>query len=68
MGTIKPNPNERQIREAKTTRPGSLQKSKSMEEQEIRKNKPIKVKAPPDEGAADETPFDSKKNNIHQKR
>jgi hypothetical protein len=68
MGTVKTNPNERQIREAKTTRPGSLQKSKSMEDREMQDRKPTKVKGAPDEGAADETPFDAKKNNIHKKR
>ena len=68
MGSIKANPNERQIREAKTTRPGSLQKYKYREDREIQEKKPRKVKGQADEGAADEKPFDAKSNNIHQKR
>ena len=68
MGTIKKNPNDLQIKEAKTTRPGSIEKSNAKLNKEIKKNKPKEVKASKDEGAADEEPFDAKTNNIHQKR
>jgi hypothetical protein len=68
MGTIKKNPNDIQIKEAKTTRPGSMEKSNARLTREIKKNKPKEVKGNPDEGAADEEPFDAKSNNIHQKR
>jgi hypothetical protein len=68
MESIKANPNERQIREAKTTRSYSLQKSKSREDREILEKKPRKVKGQRDDGAADEKPFDAKTNDIHQKR
>jgi hypothetical protein len=68
MGTTKENPNDRQIKEAKTTRPDSLKKSKDKENQAIQNNKPRKVAGDKDEGAADDSPFDAKSNNIHQKR
>jgi hypothetical protein len=68
MGTIKENPNEVQNRQAKTTRPGSIEKSKDKEYREIQQKKEKKVKGDPDEGAADEIPFDSRSNNMHQKR
>lgn len=68
MGTIKKNPNDVQIRQSKTTRPGSLEKSKEKEYQEIVKKRERRVEGDPDEGAADENPFDAKSNNIHGKR
>lgn len=68
MGTVKKNPNELQIKEAKSTRPDGIEKSKEKLTREIQKNKPRKVKGDPDEGAADEEPFDAKSNNMHEKR
>jgi hypothetical protein len=68
MGTVKENPNDRQIREAKTSRPGSLEKSRAKLNQEIQHKKPKKVKGSDDEGAVSEKPFDAKSNNMHQKR
>ena len=68
MGTIKKNPNDLQIKEAKSTRPGSIEKSNAKLTKEIQKNSPKKVKAKKDEGAADEEPFDARSNNMHQKR
>ena len=68
MGTVKDNPNDRQTREAKTTRPGSLEKSHAKINQEIQHKKPKKVKGSEDEAAASEKPFDAKSNNMHQKR
>jgi hypothetical protein len=68
MGTVKENPNDRQTREAKTTRPGSLEKSKAKLNQEVQYKKPKKVKGSDDEGAVSEKPFDAKSNNMHQKR
>jgi hypothetical protein len=68
MGTIKENPNDRQIKEAKSTRENNLEKSKAIQNQEIKKKKPKKVIGDKDEGTADETPFDAKSNNMHQKR
>jgi hypothetical protein len=68
MKTVKVNPNDLQIKEAKTTRPGSIEKSKDKEYQEIQQKKEKKVKGEPDEGAADEKPFDARSNNMHQKR
>jgi len=68
MGSKKKNPNEVQIRQTKTTRPCSVEESKAGEYQEILGKKEMKVKADPDEGAADEQPFDAKSNNMHQKR
>ena len=68
MGTVKENPNERQIKEAKSTRENDLEKSKAKLNQAIKKKKPKKVLGDKDEGAADEAPFDAKSNNMHQKR
>jgi len=68
MGTIKKNPNDIQIKEAKTTRPGSNEKSNARLTKAIEKKSPKQVKGNPDEGAADEEPFDARNNNIHQKR
>jgi hypothetical protein len=68
MGTVKKNPNDIQIKEAKTTRPGSNEKSNARLAKEIKKNSPEKVKGDKDEGAADEEPFDARSNNIHKKR
>jgi hypothetical protein len=67
MGTVKKNPNDRQTREAKTSRPGSLE-SRAKLNQEIQQKKPKKVKGNEDEGAVSEKPFDAKSNNMHQKR
>lgn len=68
MGTIKENPNDLQTKEAKTTRPGTIDKDKNKEYREIESAKEKKVTGDPDEGASDEKPFDAKTNNIHQKR
>lgn len=68
MGTVKENPNDRQTREAKTSRPGAVEKSRAKLNQAIKDKKPKKVKGSEDEGAASEEPFDAKSNNIHQKR
>ena len=68
MGTVKENPNDRQTREAKTSRPGSLEKSQAKLSQELQHKKPKKVKGSEDEGAVSEKPFDAKSNNMHQKR
>ena len=68
MKTVKENPNDRQISEAKTTRPGSIEKSNDKEYREIQQKKEKKVKGDRDEGAADEKPFDARSNNMHQKR
>jgi hypothetical protein len=68
MGTVKENPNDRQIKEAKSTRESNIEKSKVKLNQAIKKKQPKKVFGDKDEGAADEAPFDAKSNNIHQKR
>jgi len=68
MGTVKENPNDRQTREAKTSRPDSLEKSQAKLNREIQEKKPKKVKGSNDEGAVSEKPFDAKSNNMHQKR
>ena len=68
MSTIKKNPNDLQTKEAKTTRPRSIEKAKDKEYREIIKNKEKKVTGNPDDGAADEKPFDAKHNNMHGKR
>jgi len=68
MGTVKENPNDRQIREAKTSGPGSLEKSRAKLNQAIQHKKAKKVKGSDDEGAVNEKPFDAKSNNMHQKR
>ena len=68
MGTLKENPNDRQIREAKSSRPGSLEKTQAKLNQEIQRKKAKKVKGSDDEGAVNEKPFDAKSNNMHQKR
>jgi hypothetical protein len=68
MGTIKKNPNDRQTKEAKTTRENDIEKSNAKLTQAINKKKPKKVAGDHDEGAADEAPFDAKTNNMHQKR
>jgi hypothetical protein len=68
MGTIKKNPNDLQTREAKSSRPGDVDKSQVKLTQEIKNKKPKKVKGSEDEGAVSEKPFDAKSNNMHQKR
>lgn len=68
METVKKNPNDVQIKQAKTTRIGSIEKSKSREEKEIQYKKSKRVPADKDEGAADESPFDAKSNSMHMKR
>ncbi len=68
MGTIKENPNDVQTRQAKSTRPGSIEKSKNKEYREIQQKKEKKVNGSPDEAASDEKPFDARSNNMHQKR
>jgi hypothetical protein len=68
MSTIKKNPNDIQIKEAKSTRVGDPENEKSRESREIQKRKPREVEGTQDEGAADEQPFDARSNNIHQKR
>ncbi len=68
MSTTKENPNNLQTEEAKSTRPSDPEKSKTRMYKKIRRKKPRKVAGDNDEGAADETPFDSKSNNMHQKR
>jgi hypothetical protein len=68
MSTIKKNPNDLQTKEAKTTRPGSIKKAQDKEYQEIIKAKEKKTEGNPDDGAADEKPFDAKHNNMHGKR
>jgi hypothetical protein len=68
MGNIKENPNDRQIKEAKTTRPNSLEKSKTKQNQAILNKKSKKVAGDKDEAAANESPFDARINNMHQKR
>jgi hypothetical protein len=68
MGTIKENPNDRQTKEAKTTRENDIEKSNAKMTQAINKKKPKKVVGDLDEGAANEAPFDAKSNNMHQKR
>ncbi len=68
MGTVKKNPNDLQTKEAKTTRPGSLEKSKEKLNREVQKNTPKKVNGGADEAAADEEPFDARSNNMHRKR
>jgi hypothetical protein len=68
MGTLKKNPNNLQTKEAKSTRPGTIEKDKNKEYREIVDNREKKTTGDPDEGASDEKPFDAKTNNIHQKR
>jgi hypothetical protein len=68
MRTVKKNPNDVQINQAKSTRAGNIEKSKSRETREIEDKKSKKVLAEIDEGAADESPFDAKSNNMHKKR
>jgi len=68
MGTIKKNPNDLQIKQAKSTRPEDLEVEKLREFREIKKRKPKKVAGDKDEGAVDEQPFDAQTNNIHRKR
>jgi hypothetical protein len=68
MGTVKKNPNDLQLKEAKTTRPGEPEKSQKNLTQEIHRKKPKKVTGSDDEGAADDKPFDARSNNMHQKR
>jgi hypothetical protein len=68
MGTVKENPNDLQIKDAKTTGKESIEKSRARLNQAVQKKKPKKVIGDKDEGAADEAPFDAKSNNIHQKR
>ena len=68
MGTVKKNPNDLQIEQAKTTRSGDQDKSQKKLTEAIQHKKPRKVKGSEDEGAADEKPFDARSNNMHQKR
>ncbi len=68
MKTVNENPNDRQIREAKTTRSGSIEKSKDKGIQGNSAKEGKKVKGGSDEGAADDKPFDARSNNMHQKR
>jgi hypothetical protein len=68
MSTIKKNPNDLQNEEAKTTRPGNLDRAKEKEYLEIKQKQAKKVKGNSDEGVADEKPYDAKNNNIHSKR
>jgi len=68
MGTIKKNPNDLQIKQAKSTRPEDLEVEKLREFREIKKRKPKKVAGDKDEGAVDEQHFDAQTNNIHRKR
>lgn len=68
MKSIKENPNDIQIKEAKTTQPKSIEKLQAKQNLAIQKNKPKKVSGNQDEGAANEMPFDAKSNNMHQKR
>jgi hypothetical protein len=68
MGTVKKNPNDLQLKEAKTTRPGELEKSQAKLTKAIQHKKEKKVKGDNDEGAVSEQPFDAKSNNMHQKR
>ena len=68
MGTIKNNPNDLQLKEAKTTRPGESEKSQKKLTREIQHKKPRKVKGSDEEGAVSEKPFDARSNNMHQKR
>ena len=68
MGSVKENPNELQIKEAKSTRENDIEKSKTKLNQAIKKKSPKKVLGDKDEGVSDEAPFDAKSNNIHQKR
>jgi hypothetical protein len=68
MGTIKKNPNDLQIKQAKSTRPEDPEKEQLREYREIKKRKPKKVAGGEDESAADEQPFDAQSNNIHRKR
>ncbi len=68
MGTQKKNPNDLQLKEAKTTRPGELDKSQKNLTGEIQHKKPRKVKGSDEEGAVSEKPFDARANNMHQKR
>lgn len=68
MGTVKNNPNDLQLKEAKTTRPGALEKSQKKLTQAIKHKKPKKVKGSDDEGAVNDQPFDARSNNMHQKR
>ena len=68
MKTIRKNPNELQTEEAKTTRPGTIEKDKNKEYKEITVAREKKVKGDSDEGVSDEKPFDARINNIHQKR
>jgi hypothetical protein len=66
--TEKENPNNLQTEEAKSTRPGDIERDLVKEYQEIIEKKPKNVEGEKDEGAADNEPFDAKNNNIHQKR
>lgn len=68
MKTVKKNPNDIQIKQAKTTQSGSIGKSKTEEDREIQNKKSKKVHADKDEGSADQSPFDAKSNNMHNKR
>jgi hypothetical protein len=68
MGTVKKNPNDLQLKEAKTTRPGDSEKSQTKLTQQIQHKKPKKVKGSKDEGAVSEKPFDARSNNMHQNR
>jgi hypothetical protein len=68
MGTIKKNPNDLQLKEAKTTRPGDIKNPQAKHTKAIESKKEKKVKGSEDEGAVNDKPFDARTNNIHQKR
>lgn len=68
MCVAKENPNNLQIEEAKSTRPKDAAKLKAKLYKETQRKQPKKVAGNKDEGSADETPFDSKSNNMNQKR
>jgi hypothetical protein len=68
MGTIKKNPNDLQLKEAKTTRPGDIKNVQAKLTKAILNKKEKKLKGSEDEGAVNDEPFDARTNNIHQKR
>ncbi len=68
MGTIKENPNDIQIKQAKSTRPDDLKNDQRKEYNDINRKKEKKANGDPDEGAVNDEPFDSESNNIHSKR
>ena len=68
MGSIKKNPNDLQLKEAKTTRPKDIKNPQAKLTKAIQSKKEKKVKGSDDEGAVSDKPFDARSNNIHQKR